>query len=182
MRAFSVALLSVVLLSTTATAADSEPDEKPANMLSHNDGTAEGKRSIAGTGEMVAFTLPDENAKVAGIRIHASRYGNPQAPKENAMIYFLSKDGSEAIATKTVPYSRFKRGEQEWVTIRFPKPIELPKEFWVCVDFRAEQTKGVYVSYDESTGGKFSRVGLPGEEPEKAKIPGDWMIEVLLAK
>lgn len=178
----ALAIYCVSLLFACPVVADDTPGEKPPNRLSYNDGTAEGKRSIAGTGEMVAFTLPDENAKVAGLRVHASRYGYPQPPKENVMIYFLSKDGSEAVATKTAPYARFKRGEQEWVAIRFPKPIEVPKEFWVCLDFRAAQTKGVYVSFDESTGGKYSRVGLPGEEPQKAKINGDWMIEVILAE
>jgi RNA polymerase sigma-70 factor (ECF subfamily) len=160
-----------------------KPEKKTApNRLSYGDGTADGKRSIAGTGEMVAFTLPRENAKVAGIRIHGSRYGHPQPPKENVMIYFLNKDLSDTVATKTVPYSRFKRGEPQWVDIRFPKPIEVPQEFWVCVDFRAAQTKGVYVSTDSSSDGSHSRVGLPGGEASEAKIQGDWMIEVLLAK
>jgi hypothetical protein len=154
----------------------------PAQRLSYNDDTAEGKRSIAGTGEMVSFTLPSDNAQVAGVRIHGSRYGHPQPPKEDFMIYLLSADGSEVVATKTAPYSRFKRGDPKWVDIRFPKPVDVPKEFWVCVDFRAAQTKGVYVSTDSSSDGSHSRVGLPGGEPQPAKIDGDWMIEVVLAK
>jgi RNA polymerase sigma-70 factor (ECF subfamily) len=180
---------SVVLAPLPRAIAQEEkaPAEKPEkkvdpNRLSYGDGTADGKRSIAGTGEMVAFTLPRENAKVAGIRSHGSRYGYPQPPKENVMIYFLNKDLSETVATKTVPYSRFKRGEPQWVDIRFPKPLEVPREFWVCVDFRAAQTKGVYVSTDSSSDGAHSRVGLPGGEASEAKIQGDWMIEVLLAK
>ena len=98
------------------------------------------------------------------------------------MIYRLSADGSEVVATKPVPYSRFKRGDPHWVEVRFTKPVEVPQDFWVCVDFRAAQTKGVYVSTDSSTDGTHSRVGLPGSEPKETNIEGDWMIEVVLAK
>jgi len=157
-------------------------DAKQDNRISYNDGTSDHKRSIGGSGELISFKLPKADAKVAGIRIHASRYGYPQAPKENAMIYFLNQDLSETIATKTVPYSRFKRGEQQWVDVKFTKPIEVPEEFWVCLDFRAEQTKGVYVSIDSSSDGSHSKIGLPGSEPRDANIGGDWMVEVVLAK
>jgi hypothetical protein len=156
--------------------------DKKDSTLSYNDGTADNKRSIAGRAEVISFTLPDDSAKIAGVRIHGSRYGTPQAPKESVMIYFLNDDMSETVATKTVPYSRFKRGEPEWVEIKFPKPIEVPKDFRVAFDFRAAQTKGVYVSIDSSTDGSHSAVGLPGSEPEKAKLGGDWMIEALLAE
>lgn len=150
--------------------------------LSYNDGKADGKRSIANNGEMIAFTLPDETAKIAGIRIHGARYGTPRPPKEDFMIYFLDADMSETVATKTAPYARFKRGPEGWVEIRFPKPIEVPREFWVCLDFRAQATKGVYVSIDNSTDGSHSRVGLPGKEARDGNIGGDWMIEAVLAK
>ncbi len=45
-------------------------------------------------------------------------------------------------------------------------------------------TKGVYVSYDTSTNGEYSRVGLPGdeEEPKKTDFGGDWMVPVILAR
>ena len=149
-----------------ALAAENEPPavKKPASKkpkpdtLSYHDGSADGKKSLGGNGEMISFTLPKESSKVRGVRIHGSRYGLPQPPKEDFMIYFLSQDQSETLATKTAPYSRFKRGAESWVEIKFPQPIELPKEFWVALDFRAEQTKGVYVSYDNSTDRAHSRI------------------------
>lgn len=152
--------------------------------LSYHDDTADGKKSLGGDGELLSFALPEgsENGgKVVGIRIHGSRYGLPQPPKEDFMIYFLSQDLSDTLATKTAPYSRFKRGPEEWVDIKFAKPVEVPKDFWVGLDFRAHQTKGVYVSFDKSTDGSHSRIGLPGKESREAKLGGDWMIEVLLA-
>jgi RNA polymerase sigma-70 factor (ECF subfamily) len=156
--------------------------DKDARRLSYNDGTADSKKSVAGRAEVITFTLPEEGAKVAGIRIHGSRYGTPQPPKENFMIYFLTPDMSETVATKTAPYSRFKRGAEEWVEIKFPKPVEVPKEFRVALDFRAAQTKGVYVSVDSSTDGSHSSLGMPGSEATPANVGGDWMIEAVLAK
>ena len=38
------------------------------------------------------------------------------------------------------------------------------------------------LSYDTSTGGEHSRVGLPGTPTSKVNFGGDWMIEATLAK
>ena len=107
--------------------------------------------------------MPDGASKVLGVKIHGSRYGQPQAPKESFLIYFMNKDRTRILHTEMAPYSLFKRGPEEWVEVKFESPVAgLPKSFWIVVDFRAAQTKGVYVSFDTTTGGKFSRVGLPG--------------------
>ena len=53
--------------------------------------------------------------------------------------------------------------------------------FWVALDFRATQTKGVYVSFDTSTKGEHSRMGLPGTETSAVNFGGDWLIEAKLA-
>ena len=79
-------------------------------------------------------------------------------------------------------YSLFGRGAEAWVTIPFPEPVEVPERFWVALDFRAHPRKGVYVSYDASTGGKHSRVGLPGMPASETKFGGDWMIEAVLGE
>jgi hypothetical protein len=79
------------------------------------------------------------------------------------------------------PYALFERGPEKWVEVKFARPIEVPKIFWVALDFRAGRTKGVYLSYDTSTGGKFSRVGLPGIEAKETDFGGDWMIQPLTA-
>ena len=149
--------------------------------LKHGDGQADGKKSLGGSGEIIGFTLSENAAKASGIRIHGSRYGTPEAPKENFLIYFLSQDMSEIIRTEMVPYALFERGAEQWVEVKFRRPVEVSKEFWVALDFRGGRMKGVYVSYDTSTGGKFSRIGLPGMEVKEADFGGDWMVEVLLA-
>ena len=114
--------------------------------LKYGDGQPDGKKSLGGSGEIIGFTLPAEDGKVGAIRIHGSRYGTPDAPNESFLIYFLSHDMSEVMRTELAPYSLFERGPERWVEVKFRKPVEVPKEFWVAVDFRAGHTKGVYVS------------------------------------
>jgi RNA polymerase sigma factor (sigma-70 family) len=157
-------------------------DENSAS-LKYNDGSADGKRSIGGSGEMIEFSSSGETNKVTGVRIHGARYGNPQPPKESFLIYFLSGDQKRILHTEMAPYSLFNRGEDNnWVDVSFERPLELPKQFWVVLDFRAHQTKGVYVSYDTSSGGKHSRSGLPGLSSTPVRFGGDWMVEVMMGK
>ena len=147
------------------------------------DGKPDGKRSLGGSGEMIEMGMPKGASKVLGGKIHGSRYGLPQAPKESFLIYFLNADRTRILHTEMAPYSRFKRGPEEWVEIKFESPVVgLPKSFWVIVDFRAAQTKGVYVSFDTTTEGKFSRVGLPGMPSSQVTFGGDWMIQAIFAE
>jgi hypothetical protein len=150
--------------------------------LSYGDGQAEGKKSLGGSGEMIAFALPDEGGKLAGVRIHGARYGTPEPPDERFLIHVLNDDLSEVVATQMAPYSLFARGPEQWVEVSFPRPIAVPKRFWIALDFRAGPTKGVYVSYDTSTGGEHSRIGLPGMKARDTNPRADWMIEALLVR
>ena len=150
--------------------------------LHYDDGKVAGKRSLGGSGEMIQFTLPGDNGKVTGIRVHGSRYGMPQPPAENFVIYGVSEDESEVLFTETAPYKLFARGNEKWVDVTFKRPREVPKNFWIVLDFKAHQTKGVYVSFDTSAGGKHSKTGLPGQQSEKVDFDGDWLIRVKVAK
>jgi hypothetical protein len=152
--------------------------------LKYGDGKADGKKSLGGNGEMIEFTLPSGPGvmkKLKGLRIHGSRYGYPKPPKEDFYIFIMNEE-SEVLHTETAAYSLFERGEQEWVKVRFKKPVSVPTTFWVVLDFKAHQTKGVYVSYDTSTGGENSKIGLPGKEPRDVDFEGDWMIQVDLSR
>jgi beta-lactamase regulating signal transducer with metallopeptidase domain len=158
--------------------------KRPPTILSYGDGKADGKKSYGGSGHMIRFELPEGVTNVRGIRIHGSRYGVPRAPDEDIEITFLSEDRQEILDSKGAPYRLFKRGKENWVRILFDDEVELPQKFWVALNFNAHQTKGVYVSYDTSTKGEHSRVGLPGdeEEPKETDFGGDWMVQVMLAK
>jgi hypothetical protein len=167
--------LSLLLLTASSVAAEGP------GKVRYGDGQADGKQSISGGGEMIEFTLPAGAAKVAGVRIHGSRYGTPEAPVEDFLIYFLNAGRDCVVATEMAKYALFERGAERWVTVTFARPVEVPETFWIALDFRAHQRKGVYVSYDNSTGGKHSRVGLPGSAVAPTRFGGDWMIEILLA-
>ncbi len=161
---------------------DPTPVEAAPSVLKYGDGQADGKQSLGGSGEMISFSAAKAPARVAGLRIHGSRYGNPEPPDESFLIYFLTEDRQRILHTEMADYSLFERGPEQWVEITFDRPVELPKTFWVVVDFRANQTKGVFVSFDTSTGGRHSLTGLPGTPTAKMRRGGDWMIEAVLAE
>lgn len=158
--------------------------ERPAGRLEYGDGRADGKKSLGGSGHLIEFEMPEGVDKIKALRIHGSRYGLPKAPKEDFEISFLSHDMSEVLTIERAAYGLFRRGDEKWVTVRFRQPIELPNKFWVGLDFDPGRTKGVYVSYDTSTEGKHSKVGL-ASDPEKVKevdFKGDWMVQVILER
>jgi RNA polymerase sigma factor (sigma-70 family) len=180
------------------------PREQRTAVVKYSDGQADGKKSLGGSGEMIEFSMPAGYSKVVGIRIHGSRYGHPQPPEESFLIYFLNHDRTRVLHTQMAPYSLFERGHEQWVDVAFERlliGLDNSRTFWVALDFRAAATKGVYVSFDTSTGGKHSRVGLPGmpssplkfviqAEPqlggarhstEPVNFGADWMIEAKLA-
>lgn len=66
--------------------------------------------------------------------------------------------------------------------MKFKKPVEVPNTFWIALDFRAHRTKGVYVSYDTSTGTQHSKTGIPGRQTKDVDFGGDWMIRVDLTR
>lgn len=168
-------LLTVVIAIGAVSFAESSPSSK-------GDGQPDGKKSLGGSGEMIQFDLSKKDRHLAGIKIHGSRYGIPEAPNESFLIYVMNNDQTEVIATEMAPYSLFERGEEKWVTVKFHKPIDVPENAWIAVDFRAGRTKGVYVSFDSSTDGKRSRIGLPGIPAKPTDFTGDWMIEPMIAQ
>ncbi len=167
-----------VLLTCAAAVTPLAADES--NVLNYCDDQPDGMKSLGGSGELIRFEAPRDGQAVMGIRIHGARYGLPQPPEEDFLIFFLSEDESEIIAARMAPYSLFSRGENEWVEVKFKQPVAVPRTFWIALDFRAHQRKGVYVSFDTSTEGKHSRVGLPGVKAKEVDFGGDWMIHVLL--
>jgi beta-lactamase regulating signal transducer with metallopeptidase domain len=164
--------------------ADPRRAVKPVLLLKYGDGKPDGVKSIAGSGEMIRFTLPKgQQNDLKALRIHCSRYGYPQPPDEDVEINILSADMKEPLHTELVPYSLFKRqNKQRWTLVPFKEAVDVPETFWVVLNFNAEQTKGVYVSYDTSTKGKHSRVGFNDEDAKPTKDKADWMVQAVLAK
>ena len=165
-------------------AAETKPPAKTTLLLKYGDGKPDGKKSVAGAGEMIRFTMPKgQTNALKALRVHATRYGHPQPPKEDVEINILSEDMKEIVHTELVPYSLFKRQkESRWMTVPFDEPVETPPTFWVVLNFNAEGTKGVYVSYDTSTKGEHSLVGFNDEDAKETKDKADWMVQAVLAK
>ena len=152
-------------------------------MLKYGDGQADGKQSLGGSGEMIQFSAiegPRPGRRPAGPRlaIRPARAARRELPD------LLPHRGSEArSSTPRWPRTRCSSAARsEWVEVAFERPVELPRTFWVALDFRPHQTKGVYVSFDNSTGGRHSLVGLPGLPTARSRRGGDWMIEAVLAE
>ncbi len=174
MRPLSTLILAA-LLACGASAAEQQ-------VLKYHDGNADGRKSLGGSGEVIAFEAPDDGWALRAIRIHGSRYGLAKAPDVDFYIFLTDAGGENILHTETAAYEKFDRGEAKWVEVKFKKPPAVPKAFCAILDFKAQQTMGVYVSYDTSTGGKHSKVGLPGKEGAAVDFGGDWMIEAVIQK
>jgi hypothetical protein len=88
----------------TKAAPDLAEPKRPASILGYGDDKPDGKKSYGGSGEMIRFELPEGVSKIKGIRIHGSRYGLPQAPKEDFEIKFLNDKRDETLHSETAPY------------------------------------------------------------------------------
>ncbi|MCC6356320.1 MAG: hypothetical protein IT577_20735 [Verrucomicrobiae bacterium] len=151
-------------------------------VLKYHDGQPDGRKSLGGSGQVIAFEVPSEGWALRAVRIHGSRYGLPKAPDMDFYVFVTDAGCGNILHTETAPYEKFERGEAAWAEVKFKKPPVAPKQFCVVLDFKAQQTMGVYVSYDSSGGGKHSKVGLPGKDASPVDFGGDWMIEAVVEK
>jgi RNA polymerase sigma-70 factor (ECF subfamily) len=148
----------------------------PPQELAKDDGIPVGKRSMAGSGHAVRFTAPGKESYLTAVRIYGSRYGQPQAPRENAWVWLCDAEFKK-IAEFPCPYASFERGTPKWVTVPV-KPVRVPPEFVVCVGFNPTATKGVFVHYDNGGSGS-SFMALPGGKG-RAFDQGDWLIRAVV--
>jgi hypothetical protein len=148
--------------------------------LTHDDGQAAGKSSIAGGGHAVRFQVPDDSWYLTSVRIHGGRYGRSQPPREDFHIWLCDRQLNQ-IADFPIPYAKFARGASKWVTLEV-KPTLVPQEFIICVGFNPTATKGVYVSHDDKANSDgTSMTGLPSGEP-KLLEKGDWLIRATVTR
>lgn len=151
-------------------AASSTPD-----ILAQDDGKSAGQKSIAGSGHAVFFETAQSSELVA-LMLYGSRYGASQPPKENFHIWLCGMD-QKVIKDFEFPYGTFKKGDPKWVKLRV-EATELPERFYLCAGFDPEQTKGVFIHYDNSASGN-SYTGLP-EQGFAEFEDGDWMIRAVV--
>jgi RNA polymerase sigma-70 factor (ECF subfamily) len=157
------------------TAKKAELDGKPRELAS-DDGKAVGKRSIAGGGHAVRLEAPGDAWYLTSVRVHGSRYGPADASKDKFTVH-LCDERFKRISTFTFPYSAFKQGRPECVTLDVA-PTNVPAKFVLCVEFNPTARKGVFVFHDKGRDGA-SFTGLPGEKG-RPFVGGDWMIRAVV--
>ena len=149
--------------------------------LELDDGTPEGKKSIAGGGHARRFGAPGGGEwYLTAVSIHGARYGAANPPAGATFDVALCDAGMKPVAAWKQPYRLFARGEGKWVRVELPPTRVPPGEdgFYVVLDFRPTATQGVYVSFDDSTKGgdnAGSLVATPGK-PGSPLPSGNWMI------
>jgi hypothetical protein len=143
----------------------------------NDDGSAEGKKSIAGGGHARLLETPGSGEwYLRAVSIFGARYGSPAPPPTDFDIALCDAD-MKPTATWKHPYKLFDRGEMKWVRIDVP-PTLAPGKFYVCAVFRPTASSGIFVGYDDSTHGS-SQTATPGKSGDEFKA-GDWMIRVEL--
>jgi Tol biopolymer transport system component len=149
-------------------------------LLYYDDGTPEGKLSIAGSGHALLFQRPEETRFIDRVDVFGSRYGTRKPPEEDFTVYVCDEDFNP-LHEFNRPYGLFQRGENQWFKIPVDS-VSVPRRFYVCLSFNPTSTKGVYVAYDQSVTRSHSRTGLPYTHINDVKKKYDWMIRVHLCK
>lgn len=152
--------------------------------LELDDGSADGKKSIAGGGHARRFLAPGGGDwYLAAVSVHGARYGSPRPPAGSFNVA-LCDANLLPVATWKQPYKLFARGEAKWVRIEVPPTRVPPGEegFYVVLDFGPSATQGLFVSFDDSTKGQeqnSSLVAKPGDDGQPL-AQGDWMVRIEL--
>jgi hypothetical protein len=155
------------------------PAAKETRELSLDSGTMANKRSIAGGGHAVKFKVEGKSNYVTSVSLHGSRYGMPQPPREDFHVWICDSK-FKPIATFKFRYGAYTRGNPVWKSFKV-KPTRVPEEFIVCFGFNPQQTKGVYVSFDNKPS-QTSMVGIPGRGEPQPFTDGNWMIRCKVEK
>jgi Tol biopolymer transport system component len=148
-------------------------------LLQYDDGKSDGMLSTAGSGHAVVFRRPEGKWAVDYVEMYGSRYGEPEAPKEDFTIFLCDQDFN-VIKEVAEPYSKLAYGDEpKWQRFDF-SPVAVPEGFYICVCFNPTATKGFYMHY--STHGKksHSKNALPWSFVNDT--PNDWMIRTHIRK
>jgi len=145
-------------------------------------GNQDGQDSYGGRGYAVRYALPRSapNWWAISVNIHGEAYGSGVGISDFFTISFMDMAG-KVYARSEHPITLFD-SQPEWKTVRIT-PTELPAEFWVVVDFKANEQKGVFIG-NANTGGAQSMLAdencklSPITEEDGSTRPVDWCISV----
>ncbi len=149
-------------------------------VLKYDDGAPDGKRSIAGSGHAVLFAKPEGDWYLTTVHLFGSRYGYPQAPREDFYVYVCDR-AFKVIKQYPLPYATLQRGAERWYDIAVD-PVQIPDLFYVCFAFNPTRTKGVFVCFDKSVKQTHSKTGVPGKPLRNVTENLEWMIRATLTR
>ena len=143
-----------------------------ADVLQHGDGTADGKKSLAGSGHLILFDAQKEGRWLNKLEVFGARYGYPQAPNESFHVYLTDVKGNP-LRDVSVPYALWERGKEQWVSLPL-EPMQVSKLFGIGLALNPTQTKGVFVGTDNVEKG-YSYMWVP--KGRTTKLEGAaWMV------
>jgi len=154
-------------------------DPASAKVLSYDDDKADSKRSIAGDGHAILFAAPSGEWYLSKVSIHGSQYGGNYDPARTFFFLHVCDPRMKVVARSAHPYSLFSPGEEKWVEVEVP-PVRVAGKFYVLVAFYPTQTKGIFLSIDQSKTSN-SMTAMP-DRPGKAMKGESWMIRATLSK
>nr|ACS83713.1 hypothetical protein WISOIL_0024 [uncultured bacterium AOCefta2] len=150
-------------------------------VIGYGYGIMNGKISIGGSGHAIRFTCPDnEKYTLKAIQMVGSRYGYPQPPAEDFLVYVMDENTS-VIKTLPFAYSTFERGREQWITLPCAG-VPLPRQFCIGLNFNPNQTKGIYVGFENSADDSHSLVGSPDLKFKPWENKADWMIRAVIQR
>jgi len=143
-----------------------------ADVLQYGDGTADGKKSLGGSGHLILFDAQKEGRWLNKIEVFGARYGHPQPPNECFHVFLTDVKGNP-LRDISVPYALWERGKERWVTLPVA-PMQVSKLFGIGLGFFPTRTKGVFVGTDNVDKG-YSYMWVP--KGRTTKLEGAaWMV------
>lgn len=159
----------------------------PANLsadeiLDRSNGEQSAQDSYGGRGYAVRYSVPGSAPTwwVVAVNIHGESYGTPNAGNEFFTISFMDMEG-RVYARSEHPKTLFS-AKPEWKTVRIT-PTQVPREFWVIVDFKSSQNDGIFIGVVNNGGGHSMLTDpdcrlYPITEEDNSVRPVDWCISL----
>ncbi|MCP4171910.1 MAG: hypothetical protein GY758_14180 [Fuerstiella sp.] len=159
-------------------------------------GKSDGMQSYGGAGPVIRLPVADiipqetdiKQVTLQGLRVFGSRYGSGFDPDTTKFHVSILAANANAVWQQDAPYSHFGY-RKKWIDIVFDKPLAVAE--WlddkqiltVGIDPEAQQRKGIYFHYSNSTE-DVDRPVAKGFVPDKRffEVEGrQWMIRAYFA-
>ena len=154
-----------------------------ATLLKHDNGTMDKYQSYGGQGaQTVMFEAPEGDRYVYGISFYGSQYGGQHDAEAVLGDVYLLDAELRVLSRTSFPYSLLTY-QKDWIEV--PTLLTRVKgKFYVAIHAHSEQSKGIYIGYNENVEPSHSKLGVVNPEQFTLKNPSkklEWMIRVKMA-